>query len=189
MNIGRGAFRLCVVFAVLWVGLFGYLGLYAAQIDVECTLGTELSNCFPNPIDHLVGIIELVAGPPIAVLLFGLALLGLREAAMRIARSDRRRPEKLRAPYALASDPRSAPDLEPSKGEQDERYYERSDRVLASNVIGARREPREKRGKTTHWNQPVRGGDGKEQDAKKPGDQRQGSVHRAEHTREPQIFR
>jgi hypothetical protein len=75
---------------------------------------------------------------------------------------------------------RSAPDLEPSEGEQDERYDERTDRVLASDVSGARLEPREKRGKATHWNQPVRGGDGKEQDAKKPGDQGQGSVHRAD---------
>jgi hypothetical protein len=66
---------------------------------------------------------------------------------------------------------RSAPALEPSAGEQDERYDERTDRVLASGVSRARLEPREKRGKATHWNQPVRGGDGKEQDAKKPGDQ------------------
>ena len=74
---------------------------------------------------------------------------------------------------------RSAPDLEPSEGEQDESYDERTDCVLASDVSGARLEPREKRGKATHWNQPVRGGDGKEQDAEKCGDQRQGSVHRA----------
>jgi len=74
----------------------------------------------------------------------------------------------------------SAPDLEPSEGEQDERYDERTDRVLASDVRGARLESREKRGKATHWNEPVHGGDGKEQDAKKSGDQRQGSVHRAD---------
>ena len=74
---------------------------------------------------------------------------------------------------------RSAPDLEPSEGEQDESYDERTDCVLASDVSGARLEPREKRGKAAHWNQPVRGGDGKEQDAEKCGDQRQGSVHRA----------
>ena len=74
----------------------------------------------------------------------------------------------------------SAPDLEPSEGEQDERYDERTDRVLASDVSGARLEPREKRGKATHWNEPVHDGDGKEQDAKKSGDQRQGSVHRAD---------
>jgi len=73
----------------------------------------------------------------------------------------------------------SAPDLEPSEGEQDERYDERTDCVLASDVSGARLEPREKRGKATHWNQPVHGGDGKEQDAKKSRDQRQGSVHKA----------
>jgi len=72
-----------------------------------------------------------------------------------------------------------APDLEPSEGEQDERYDERTDRVLASDVSGARLEPREKRGKATHWNQPVHSGDGKEQDAKKSRDQRQGSVHKA----------
>ena len=42
---------------------------------------------------------------------------------------------------------------------------------LTSDVSGARLEPREKRGKATRWNEPVRGGDGKEQDAKKPGDQ------------------
>ena len=75
---------------------------------------------------------------------------------------------------------RSAPDLEPNEGEQDERYDERTDRVLASDVSGARLEPREKRGKATHWNEPVHDGDGKEQDAKKSRDQRQGSVHRAD---------
>jgi hypothetical protein len=53
----------------------------------------------------------------------------------------------------------SAPDLEPSEGKQDERYDERTDRMLASDVSGARLEPREKRGKATHW-----------KDAKKPGD-------------------
>ena len=74
MNIGRGAFRLGVVFAVLWVGLFSYLGLYAAQMDVECAIGSEVSNCYPHPIEHLVRIVELVAGPPVAVLIFGLAL-------------------------------------------------------------------------------------------------------------------
>jgi len=51
--------------------------------------------------------------------------------------------------------------------------------VLASDVSGARLEPGEKRGKATHWNQPVHGGDGKEQEAEKSRDQRQGSVHRA----------
>jgi len=74
---------------------------------------------------------------------------------------------------------RSAPALEPSEGEQDERYDERTDRVLDGDVSGVRLEPREKRGKATHWNEPVHGGDGKEQDAKKSSDQRQGSVHRA----------
>jgi hypothetical protein len=74
LNIGRGAFRLGVVFAVLWVGFFGYLGFYAAQIDVECAMGVEVSNCYPHPIEHLVGIVELVAGPPVAMLIFGLAL-------------------------------------------------------------------------------------------------------------------
>jgi hypothetical protein len=43
LNFGRGAFRLWVVFAVLWMELYGYLSLYAAQLDVECTLGIELS--------------------------------------------------------------------------------------------------------------------------------------------------
>ena len=62
------------MFAVLWVGFFGYLGLYAAQIDVECAISAEVSNCYPHPIEHLVGIVELVAGPPVAVLIFGLAL-------------------------------------------------------------------------------------------------------------------
>ena len=75
---------------------------------------------------------------------------------------------------------RSAPALEPSEGEQDERYDERTDRVLDGDVSGVRLEPREKRGKATHWNEPVHGGDGKEQDAKKSSDQRQGSVHRAD---------
>jgi hypothetical protein len=49
----------------------------------------------------------------------------------------------------------SAPDLEPSEGEQDERHDERIDRVLAGDVSGTRLEPREKRGKATHWNEPV----------------------------------
>ena len=75
---------------------------------------------------------------------------------------------------------RSAPALEPSKGEQDERYDERTDRVLHCDVSGTRLETREKRGKATRWNEPVHGGDGKEEDAKKSGDQRQGSVHRAD---------
>jgi hypothetical protein len=74
----------------------------------------------------------------------------------------------------------SASALEPSEGEQDERYDERTDRVLDGDVIGARLEPREKRGKATRRNEPVHGGDGKEQNAKKSGDQRQGSVHRAD---------
>jgi hypothetical protein len=69
---------------------------------------------------------------------------------------------------------RSAPALEPSEGEQDERYDERTDRVLHDDVSGARLEPREKRGKATRWNEPVHGGDGKEEDAKKSGDQRRG---------------
>jgi hypothetical protein len=72
---------------------------------------------------------------------------------------------------------RSAPALEPSEDEQDERYDERTDRVLHCDVSGTRRE---KRGKATRWNEPVHGGDGKEEDAKKSGDQRQGSVHRAD---------
>jgi len=73
-----------------------------------------------------------------------------------------------------------APDLEPSEGEQDECYDERTDRVLDGDVSGARLEPREKRGKATRWNEPVHGGDGKKQDAKKSSDQRQGPVHRAD---------
>jgi hypothetical protein len=44
---------------------------------------------------------------------------------------------------------RSAPALEPSEGEQDECYDERTDRVLDGGVIRARLEPREKRGKAT----------------------------------------
>jgi hypothetical protein len=52
--------------------------------------------------------------------------------------------------------------------------------VLDGDVIGARLEPREKRGKATRWNEPVHGGDSKEQDAKKSGDQRQGSVNRTD---------
>ena len=75
---------------------------------------------------------------------------------------------------------RCAPALEPSEGEQDERYDERTDRVLHGDVSGARLEPREKRGKATRWYEPVHGGDGEEEDAKKPGDQGQGSVHRAD---------
>jgi hypothetical protein len=75
---------------------------------------------------------------------------------------------------------RCAPALEPSEGEQDERYDERTDRVLHGDVSGARLEPREKRGKATRWYEPVHGGDGEEEDAKKSGDQRQGSVHRAD---------
>ena len=75
---------------------------------------------------------------------------------------------------------RSAPALEPSEGEQDDRYDERTDRVLGGDVSGARPEPREKRGKATCRNEPVHGGDGQEQEAKKSGDQRQGSVHRAD---------
>jgi hypothetical protein len=71
---------------------------------------------------------------------------------------------------------RSAPALEPSEGEQDERYDERTDRVLHGDVSGARLEPREKRGKVTRWNEPVKSSDGKEQDAKKPGDQRPTSI-------------
>ena len=70
--------------------------------------------------------------------------------------------------------------LEPSEGEQGERYDERTDRVLDVDLSGVRLEPRDKRGKATRWNEPVHGGDGKEQDAKKSGDQRQGSVHRAD---------
>ena len=67
---------------------------------------------------------------------------------------------------------RTAPALEPSEGEQDEGYDERTDRVLDGDVIGARLEPREKRGKATRRNEPVHGGDGKEQNAKKSGNQR-----------------
>jgi hypothetical protein len=52
--------------------------------------------------------------------------------------------------------------------------------VLDGDVSGARLEPREKRGKATRWDEPVHGGDGKEQDAKKSGDQRQGSFHGAD---------
>jgi hypothetical protein len=40
-------------------------------------------------------------------------------------------------------------------------------------MIGSRLEPWEKRRKAARWNEPVHGGDGKEQDAKKSGDQRQ----------------
>ena len=104
MNVGRGAFRLWVVFSVLWVGLYSYLGLYAAQIDVECVIGVEMSNCYPHPIEHLVGIIELVAGPPIAARLFGLALrwalLGFRaKPADELAdRSRVRTASELRTP-------------------------------------------------------------------------------------------
>jgi hypothetical protein len=61
--------------------------------------------------------------------------------------------------------------------------------VLDGDVSGVRLEPREKRGKATRWNEPVHGGNGKEQDTKKSGDQRQESVHRADVTRGPQIFR
>jgi hypothetical protein len=75
---------------------------------------------------------------------------------------------------------RSATASEPSKGEQDESYDERTDRVLDGDVTGVRLEPREKRGKATRWNEPVHGGDGKEQDTEKSGDQRQGSTHRAD---------
>jgi hypothetical protein len=57
---------------------------------------------------------------------------------------------------------RSAPALEPSEREQDERYAERTDRVLDGYVSGASLEPREKRGKATRWNEPIHGGDGKE---------------------------
>ena len=69
------------------------------------------------------------------------------------------------------------PALEPSEGEQGERYDERTDSVLDVDLSGVRLEPRDKRGKATRWNEPVHGGDGKEQDAKKSGDQGQGSVH------------
>jgi hypothetical protein len=69
--------------------------------------------------------------------------------------------------------------MKPSEGEQNERYDERTDRVLNGDVSRARLEPRDKRGKATRWNEPVHGGDGKEQDAKKSGDQRQGPVHGA----------
>lgn len=98
MNVGRGAFRLWVVFAALWVVFWGYLTLHVAQLDVECELGIELSNCFDHPIEHLVWIIEIVAGPPIAVLIFGLALAwafkGFKGSAERerIARAFGRQP-------------------------------------------------------------------------------------------------
>jgi len=57
------------------------------------------------------------------------------------------------------------------QGRTDERYGERTDGVLDRDVSGARLEPREKRGKATCWNEPVRGGNRKEQEAKKSGDQ------------------
>ena len=63
------------------------------------------------------------------------------------------------------------------------RYDKRTDRVLHGDVSGACLEPREKRGKASRWNEPVQSGDGKKQDAKKPGDQRQGSVHKADDAR------
>jgi hypothetical protein len=44
----------------------------------------------------------------------------------------------------------SVPDLEPSEGEQDERYDERTDRVLASDVRGARLESRETKSPKLH---------------------------------------
>jgi hypothetical protein len=59
-------------------------------------------------------------------------------------------------------------------------YDERTDRVLDGDVSGARLEPREKRGKATRWHEPVHGGNGKEQDTKKSGDLREGSVHKAD---------
>jgi hypothetical protein len=93
---------------------------------------------------------------------------------------------------AAPSDPsawRAAPDLEPSEGEQNKRYDERTDCVLASDVSGACLEPREKRGKATRWNEPVRSGDDKEQDAKKSRDQWQGSVHRAVLRKVPPLSR
>ena len=93
--------------------------------------------------------------------------------AAEAARTDRRFAGRL-VPSAW----RSAPALEPTEGEQDECYDERTDRVLDGDVIGARLELREKRGKATRRNETVHGGDGKEQDAKKSGDQWQGSVHR-----------
>jgi hypothetical protein len=70
---------------------------------------------------------------------------------------------------------RSAPALEPSEGEQDERYDERNDRALDV-------EDRDARARIdTRWNEPVHGGAGKEHNAKKSGDQRPpGSVHRAD---------
>jgi hypothetical protein len=86
------------------------------------------------------------------------------------------------------SAPRSAPALEPSEGEQDESYDERTDRVLDGDVSGARLEPREKRGKATRWNEPVQGRDGKEQDAKKSGDQKQRSVYHSADVREDRKF-
>jgi hypothetical protein len=52
--------------------------------------------------------------------------------------------------------------------------------VLDVDVRVACPEPREKRRKAIRWNEPVNGGDGKEQDAKKSGDQRHGSDHRAD---------
>jgi hypothetical protein len=42
---------------------------------------------------------------------------------------------------------RSAPDLEPSEGEQDERYDERTDRVLASDLSGAALNPGKNEGR------------------------------------------
>ena len=84
----------------------------------------------------------------------------------------------LETPAPDAPSGRVAIDLDASECEQDKRYDERTDRVMASDMIGALLKPREKRRKVPRWNEPVCGGDGKEQDAKKPGDERQGAVHR-----------
>ena len=56
--------------------------------------------------------------------------------------------------------------LTPGEGEQDERYDERTDRMLDVDLSAVRLEPREKRGKVTRWNKRVHGGDEKEQEAK-----------------------
>jgi hypothetical protein len=60
--------------------------------------------------------------------------------------------------------------LVPSEGEQDERYDQRNDRALDVEV-------RDAACIDTPWNEPVHDGAGKEHNAKKSGDQGQGSVH------------
>jgi len=77
------------------------------------------------------------------------------------------------------------PALEPSKGEQDERYDKRNDPVPMMDVIAARLEPWEKRGKAAGWDEPVHGGGDEEHNAKQSGDQRQRSAHDSRCTRGP----